>query len=436
MARHVVSHVRAHLADRLGRDNVFADVVSIQPGEDFERAIEERVRSTNFLLAVIGSGWAEEMAARDAENGRDYVLWEIRSAIAAGVPVIPVLVDGASMPKRDELPPEIVELSRHHAVVVRPDPDFDTDMDRLLARLERGASRAQRVLAATLGAVLFAGAMAFAARGHWVVSEAIHPVLALAASVVLATFVWSFTACLGLTPRPTSTVLTIWSTRGLRGPAAFALAFLSFHAEWAPIRPMAASKIVVSVDVLVWRPEDSEHRGLGLRDPDALPLRAEDQIRIEVESSVPAYLYVFWIDTNGTVLPVYPWRPGHWEDRPEEEEPLTRLSLPELTHSGWPIKFGDPGMESVLVLARSTPLPRDVDLQAQLASSGPMRIQDPRGAVWFEDWSMITSRVDRGIDPSRVTRIRDPILEHNAWLKSQLERYSQNSAIVVFANDG
>jgi hypothetical protein len=52
--------------------------------------------------------------------------------------VIPVLVHQARMPSADDLPPELRDLSYRHAVVVRDDPDFHRDMDRLIDTIQAG----------------------------------------------------------------------------------------------------------------------------------------------------------------------------------------------------------------------------------------------------------------------------------------------------------
>jgi len=50
------------------------------------------------------------------------------------------------------------------------------------------------------------------------------------------------------------------------------------------------------LDVLIWSSADKNRRGLRLREPSALPLRANDQIRVQVELSRPAYVYMLRID--------------------------------------------------------------------------------------------------------------------------------------------
>ena len=77
------------------------DVAGIKPGHDFRRAIDEHVASCGVLLAVIGKSWLDakdESSRLRLEDPMDFVRLEIASALKRDIPVIPVLVRGASMP--------------------------------------------------------------------------------------------------------------------------------------------------------------------------------------------------------------------------------------------------------------------------------------------------------------------------------------------------
>jgi formylglycine-generating enzyme required for sulfatase activity len=62
---------------------------------------------------------------------------EIELALKRKIPVIPVLVSGASIPPPKRLPASIQDLSYRHGIVVRVDPDFHRDMDRLIEYLKK-----------------------------------------------------------------------------------------------------------------------------------------------------------------------------------------------------------------------------------------------------------------------------------------------------------
>jgi hypothetical protein len=107
------------LSTRFGAQRVFMDVDAIQPGRDFRQAIRENVGACSILLAVIGPEWADVRTpegTRRLENENDYVRLEIVTALGRDIPVVPVLVRGAHMPKAEQLPDEIRELAYRNSV--------------------------------------------------------------------------------------------------------------------------------------------------------------------------------------------------------------------------------------------------------------------------------------------------------------------------------
>ena len=73
---------------------------------------------------------------RRIDDAKDFVRIEIEAAPERKIPVIPVLVRGASVPTEADLPASLVPLSYRNGIAVRPDPDFHRAMDRLIAGLE------------------------------------------------------------------------------------------------------------------------------------------------------------------------------------------------------------------------------------------------------------------------------------------------------------
>lgn len=95
------------------------DVAAIEPGRDFRKAIDQSIANCSVLLAIVGLEWLE---AKDATGGRrlddpnDFVRIELASALGRDIPVIPVLVRGAKMPRVDQLPGDLKELVYRNAV--------------------------------------------------------------------------------------------------------------------------------------------------------------------------------------------------------------------------------------------------------------------------------------------------------------------------------
>ena len=130
------------LCHRFGRDSIFFDVDSIAPGRDFVHALEDTLDQATVVLVVIGPGWVD---AEDGSGGRriddpsDYVRREVAQALARGedkLPVVPVLVNGATMPAEQALPSAISALPRRNAKSLF-DEAFGPTMESLIASLER-----------------------------------------------------------------------------------------------------------------------------------------------------------------------------------------------------------------------------------------------------------------------------------------------------------
>jgi len=122
------------LAARFGGGRVFKDVDSVEPGDDFTASIADAVGSCTVLLAVIGRSWltvADADGRRRLDDPTDWVRMEIETALARGIRVIPVLVDGASMPRPEQLPPAMAGLTRRQAVELSH-AHFSADIARLV----------------------------------------------------------------------------------------------------------------------------------------------------------------------------------------------------------------------------------------------------------------------------------------------------------------
>ncbi|MCC6231566.1 MAG: toll/interleukin-1 receptor domain-containing protein [Verrucomicrobiales bacterium] len=127
------------LVDRFGREHVFMDVDTIRPGEDFARTIAERIGSCEVLIALIGDQWlaaAHADGRRRVDDTGDYVRAEITAALERGIPVIPVLVEGARMPAATDLPEPMRGLVRLQALEIS-DTRFDSEAQDLMAAVDQ-----------------------------------------------------------------------------------------------------------------------------------------------------------------------------------------------------------------------------------------------------------------------------------------------------------
>lgn len=130
--------IAAALKQRFGEKGVFMDVDSIPVGVDFRAYIVATLRKCKACLVVIGPDWLETKGpsgTRRIDDPEDLVRIEVETALRLGVPVAPLMVRGAELPKPHMLPESVRELTDRNGLPIRPHPDFDNDIERLLTRL-------------------------------------------------------------------------------------------------------------------------------------------------------------------------------------------------------------------------------------------------------------------------------------------------------------
>lgn len=149
--------ITGRLYDRLeiafGSENIFKDVDDIPIGHDFRQVLEREISKCDVLLAIIGREWAsstEGQHQRRIDDEDDFVRIEIEAALKReDVLVVPVLVEGATMPSPNDLPGYLRELAFRHAAILRDDPDFRRDVERLIAQIRGFVDQKHRAVPAS-----------------------------------------------------------------------------------------------------------------------------------------------------------------------------------------------------------------------------------------------------------------------------------------------
>ncbi len=114
-------NVAQYLEATFGKRNVFLDIDRMRAGQSFPTVLKERLSASKVMLAVIGPKWLElrnEHGERRIADASDWVRLEIATALQSGTVVIPVLVGGATLPRKGDLPPDLQPLTDQHAVTV------------------------------------------------------------------------------------------------------------------------------------------------------------------------------------------------------------------------------------------------------------------------------------------------------------------------------
>jgi hypothetical protein len=136
----VTGRIHEHLVEAFGADNVFKDVDTIPAGADFADYYKKWITDkAAVVLVMMGKTWGTIKDQKNPDglpriqNDADHVRIEVATALAnTELLVLPVLVDGGAMPPTNDLPPDLHRLRKIQSVVVRHDPDFSGDMDRLI----------------------------------------------------------------------------------------------------------------------------------------------------------------------------------------------------------------------------------------------------------------------------------------------------------------
>jgi hypothetical protein len=132
------------LEAHFGAENLFMDLSAIESGQNFVDAIKTAVGSCDALIAVIGKQWLTCTGpdGRRLDDPRDFVRAEIGAALERGTPVVPVLVEGATMPPVEALPDALKPLAERLAHELS-DQRWSYDIGRLIEATEKlgGAPR-------------------------------------------------------------------------------------------------------------------------------------------------------------------------------------------------------------------------------------------------------------------------------------------------------
>jgi len=162
----VAGRLYDRLSEEFGEEHVFMDIEDISAGQNFVIQLGKKLDQCNTMLILIGPDWLGEknkQGHRRLDDSEDFVHQEILAALSREISVIPVLIRGASIPTKKDLPPQLTGLSLRQALKIYPDR-FHADVDRLIVDIKRSqretlpGSRWQKP--ASIAALLLAAVLA------------------------------------------------------------------------------------------------------------------------------------------------------------------------------------------------------------------------------------------------------------------------------------
>lgn len=140
----ITGRIYDHLVRAFGEDQVFKDVDDIPLGVDFRNVLQGAVGGCDVVLVIIGPEWLTLRNKRGQPrimDPDDFVHVEVAAGLARrDVLVVPVLINGTTMPSPADLPPALTELAYRNAAIMRDDPDFARDIQKLIEHITAQAS--------------------------------------------------------------------------------------------------------------------------------------------------------------------------------------------------------------------------------------------------------------------------------------------------------
>lgn len=132
----VTALISQMLQNALPDEHVFYDKEKIKPGDDFGERILGYLEECTVFIVVIGPNWigrSDDGAVR-IQSPADWVRQEVEIALRLRMEILPVLTGGASMPRKEDLPPSLQPLTRHHGITISSD-DPTEKLEQLVQRI-------------------------------------------------------------------------------------------------------------------------------------------------------------------------------------------------------------------------------------------------------------------------------------------------------------
>jgi len=129
--------IHQYLCQELRHEKVSLNADDIPSGNSIRDPLQERMTRCKILLVVIGRNWTTAVDEADHQllsRENDPVHLQLNIALESGIPVLPLLIDDASMPSPRDLPPELEALCRQHPMRLAGD-GFQADLARLVKAL-------------------------------------------------------------------------------------------------------------------------------------------------------------------------------------------------------------------------------------------------------------------------------------------------------------
>lgn len=121
----LVEYLDRYLNDGRRKVSIYRDESGNVPGTSWKDTIQQKISESDIVLVIIGPHWFDlsDSGKRRIDNPADMVYREIQLALNKNKDTIPVLLNGAEMPRKKELPIGIQALAEIEAQKVQIEGD-------------------------------------------------------------------------------------------------------------------------------------------------------------------------------------------------------------------------------------------------------------------------------------------------------------------------
>lgn len=122
-----------------GDHAVYIDVIDGRHGEDYDVQFNNALKQCAVMLAIMGPNWVggSEPGHSRITDSDDPIRKELEIARQLGIPILPVLVEGAEMVKASKLPKELKNLPKINAAHVQTGRHLARDVQDLIDHLDK-----------------------------------------------------------------------------------------------------------------------------------------------------------------------------------------------------------------------------------------------------------------------------------------------------------
>ena len=105
-------------------ETIFKDAITLKPGTDFKKEIEQALDRSSIMLVLLDKNWTQlknENGEKRLFEKEDFVRQEIKIALEKNMEIIPVLFENGRMPQENELPADIEMFCNKQAFTIHVD---------------------------------------------------------------------------------------------------------------------------------------------------------------------------------------------------------------------------------------------------------------------------------------------------------------------------